>query len=74
MDVKLGNGAFMTDLAMRPHAGASLVDVAAGAGLPCRALITDMNQVLGTTAGNALEVQESIAFLTGRRRSRGCWR
>ena len=65
MDVKLGNGAFMTDLASARTLAASLVDVAAGAGLPCRALITDMDQVLGTTAGNALEVQESIAFLTG---------
>jgi thymidine phosphorylase len=51
------------------------VDVAAGAGLPCRALITDMDQVLGTTAGNALEVQASIHFLTGAaRKNRGCWR
>ena len=65
MDVKLGNGAFMTDLASARTLAASLVDVAAGAGLPCRALITDMDQVLGTTAGNALEVQESIHFLTG---------
>ena len=41
------------------------IDVAVGAGLPTRALITDMNQVLGHTAGNALEVQEAIQFLTG---------
>jgi thymidine phosphorylase len=41
------------------------VAVAAGAGLPCRALITDMNQVLGLSAGNALEVAESVDFLTG---------
>jgi thymidine phosphorylase len=39
--------------------------VAEGAGLPCVALITDMNQVLGRCAGNALEVGEAIAFLTG---------
>jgi thymidine phosphorylase len=65
MDVKLGNGAFMTDLGAARTLARSLVDVATGAGLPCRALITDMNQVLGRTAGNALEVQESIAFLTG---------
>ena len=65
MDVKLGNGAFMTDIGAARTLARSLVDVANGAGLPCRALITDMDQVLGRTAGNALEVQESIAFLTG---------
>ena len=32
------------------------------------ALITDMNQVLGTTAGNALEVKEAVDYLTGARR------
>lgn len=66
MDVKLGNGAFMQDLAQARTLADSLVAVAAGAGLPCRALITDMNQVLGLTAGNALEVAESIDFLTGK--------
>ncbi len=65
MDVKLGNGAFMADIGAARALARSLVDVAAGAGLPCRALITDMNQVLGSSAGNALEVQESIHFLTG---------
>ncbi len=66
MDVKLGNGAFMQDLAQARALADSLIAVAAGAGLPCRALITDMNQVLGLTAGNALEVAESINFLTGK--------
>ncbi len=65
MDVKLGNGAFMMAPDGARALATSLVQVAAGAGLPCRALITDMNQVLGRSAGNALEVQESIAFLTG---------
>jgi thymidine phosphorylase len=65
MDVKLGNGAFMTSLAEARALAGSLVQVASGAGLPCRALITDMDQVLGRSAGNALEVQESIHFLTG---------
>ena len=65
MDVKLGNGAFMTDLADARALANSLVQVATGAGLPCSALITDMNQVLGQCAGNALEVAESVAFLTG---------
>lgn len=68
MDVKVGNGAFMATLADAQTLARSLVDVAAGAGLPCRALITDMNQVLGHSAGNALEVAESLAFLTGDQR------
>ncbi len=65
MDVKLGNGAFMTQPDEARNLAQSLVEVATGAGLPCRALITDMNQVLGHSAGNALEVVESIDFLTG---------
>ena len=68
MDVKLGNGAFMHSPDEARTLARSLVEVAAGAGLPCRALITDMNQVLGCTAGNALEVAESVAFLTGAQR------
>jgi thymidine phosphorylase len=43
----------------------ALVDVAVAAGLPTVALLTDMDRVLGATAGNALEVRESIAVLTG---------
>ena len=39
--------------------------MANGAGLPTVALLTDMDEVLGTTAGNALEVRESIDYLTG---------
>jgi len=65
MDVKVGNGAFSADAAAARELAASLVDVAGAAGLPTQALITDMNQVLGSTAGNALEVRESIDFLTG---------
>ena len=65
MDVKVGNGAFCTDLESARALATSLVEVARDAGLPTRALITDMNQVLGTSAGNALEVQEAIDFLTG---------
>jgi thymidine phosphorylase len=65
MDVKVGNGAFCADITAARTLATSLVEVANGAGLPTQALITDMNQVLGLSAGNALEVQESIAFLTG---------
>jgi thymidine phosphorylase len=43
----------------------SLVEVACAAGLPTVALLTDMDSVLGRTAGNALEVQEALDFLGG---------
>ena len=65
LDVKVGSGAFMSDIGPARALAESLVGVARGAGLPAGALITDMNQVLGTTAGNALEVRESIDALTG---------
>lgn len=65
LDVKVGNGAFMQGLGDARALAGSLVAVAAGAGLPAQALITDMNQVLGHSAGNALEVREAIDFLAG---------
>jgi thymidine phosphorylase len=45
-----------------------------GAGLPTTALVTDMNQVLGRTAGNALELRDAIDFLTGAGANRARWR
>jgi len=68
MDVKTGNGAFAAELPMAQALAQSLVQVAEGAGLPTRAWITDMNQVLGTSCGNAVEVHEALAFLEGRAR------
>ena len=68
MDVKTGNGAFMVEMAAARELADSIVATAEGAGLPARAVITDMNQVLGHTAGNALEVGEAVAYLTGVRR------
>ncbi len=65
LDVKVGRGAFMTDVEQASRLARCLVSVAQGAGLPARAWLSDMNQVLGHSAGNALEVQEAIAFLTG---------
>jgi thymidine phosphorylase len=64
LDVKVGSGAFSPTLDAARALATSLVRTAQGAGLPARALITDMNEVLGHTAGNALEVQEAVAFLT----------
>ncbi|MDP1900746.1 MAG: thymidine phosphorylase [Rubrivivax sp.] len=68
LDVKTGSGAFMPRIADARALAHSLVSVAAGAGLPARALITDMNQVLGHSAGNALEMREAIDYLSGARR------
>ena len=68
MDVKVGNGAFCPTMGQAQALATSLAEVAKGAGLPTRAVITDMNQVLGRTAGNALETREAIDFLTGRER------
>lgn len=68
MDVKVGNGAFADTPKMARELAESIVAVGNGAGMKTRALITDMNQVLGRTAGNALEVQEAIDYLTGKDR------
>lgn len=63
LDVKFGSGAWFADYDRTRNMAQTLVDVANGAGLPCRALMTDMNEILGRTAGNAIEVREAIAFL-----------
>ncbi len=68
LDVKVGNGAFAATPEMAQALAQSLVSVANGAGLPTRALITDMNQVLGHSCGNAVEVWEALEFLSGKRR------
>jgi thymidine phosphorylase len=65
MDVTFGNGAFMSELGQAEELAHSIVSVARGAGLVTTALLTDMNQVLGSTAGNALEVRETIDWLVG---------
>jgi thymidine phosphorylase len=65
MDVKCGNGAFMADQASAQILAKRLVEVANGAGMPTTALITDKNQPLARSAGNALEVREAIEFLRG---------
>ncbi len=68
LDVKVGNGAFAATPEMAQALAQSLVSVANGAGLPTRALITDMNQVLGHSCGNVVEVWEALEFLSGKRR------
>jgi thymidine phosphorylase len=65
MDVKSGSGAFMRTEEDARTLAESIVTVANGAGCRTTALLTDMNEVLGTTAGNAVEVREAIDYLAG---------
>jgi thymidine phosphorylase len=65
MDVKVGSGAFLPDRERAEELARAIVEVAGGNGLPTAALLTDMDRVLGRTAGNAVEVRESIDHLTG---------
>jgi thymidine phosphorylase len=65
MDVKVGSGAFLPDMESARELAQAIVEVAQGNGLPTSALLTDMDRVLGRTAGNAVEVRESIDHLTG---------
>ena len=64
LDVKVGSGAFAPTLPQALELAHSLVRTARGAGLTATALVTDMNQVLGRSAGNALELRDAIDFLT----------
>ncbi|RUT28187.1 thymidine phosphorylase [Arsenicitalea aurantiaca] len=68
LDVKSGSGAFMATLEQSRALAESLVSVANGAGLPTRALLTDMNEPLASAAGNAIEMQNAVDFLTGAHR------
>lgn len=70
MDVKFGSGAFMAKFDDAKALAQSIVDVANGAGLRTRALLTDMDRPLGRTAGNALEMREAVAYLKGERDAR----
>jgi thymidine phosphorylase len=65
MDVKFGSGAFMSKFDDAKALAQSIVEVANGAGLRTRALLTDMDRPLGRTAGNALEMREAVAYLKG---------
>jgi thymidine phosphorylase len=68
LDVKAGNGAFMARARDASALAKSLVEVANGAGLKTTALITNMDEPLASAAGNAVEVENAVDFLTGRRR------
>src|SRR5574343_1633903 len=63
MDIKCGNGAFAASPEFARELAESIVAVAGGAGLKTRSLITDMNQILGSEVGNALEILETVRYL-----------
>ncbi|MFC6314535.1 pyrimidine-nucleoside phosphorylase [Lapidilactobacillus achengensis] len=65
LDVKSGNGAFMKTEAQAKKLAETLVAIGKQNGVPCVAYLTDMNQPLGYTIGNALEIKESIDVLRG---------
>lgn len=69
MDVKVGSGAFMPTYQLSEDLAQAIVGVANGAGCKTTALLTDMDQVLASSAGNALEVREAVRFLTGEYRN-----
>jgi thymidine phosphorylase len=65
LDVKVGSGAFMKDLDRARELARTMVDLGTDAGVNTVALLTDMSTPLGLTAGNALEVRESVEVLAG---------
>ena len=66
MDVKTGSGAFMPTYESATDLAESIASVANGAGCKTTAILTNMNQLLASSAGNATEVQEAVNFLTGK--------
>ncbi|MCH8612265.1 thymidine phosphorylase [Arsenicicoccus dermatophilus] len=65
LDVKVGSGAFMKSLDDARELARTMVDLGTDAGVTTVALLTDMSTPLGLTAGNALEVRESVEVLAG---------
>jgi pyrimidine-nucleoside phosphorylase len=65
LDVKMGDGAFMKDLASARALAEAMVAIGKRRGLPTEAMITDMEAPLGRAVGNALEIIECIEMLKG---------
>ena len=69
IDLKCGNGAFMTGRDEARNLAKIMTTVAVNTGISARALLTNMDQVLGDCVGNALEVGEALAYLKNQRRN-----
>ena len=65
LDVKVGSGAFMTDIEQARELARTMVDLGTDAGVKTSALLTDMSTPLGLKIGNGLEVEESVEVLAG---------
>jgi thymidine phosphorylase len=65
LDVKVGSGAFMKDQVIARLLAETMVQIGVDEGVATVALLTDMSTPLGLTAGNALEVAESVEVLAG---------
>ena len=69
MDIKVGNGAFMTTADKGRTLAQAICDVGTGSGMPTTALLTRMDAPLARAAGNAVEVEEAWSLLQGEVRS-----
>jgi pyrimidine-nucleoside phosphorylase len=65
IDVKVGSGAFMRDESRAKDLAHALVKTGNSCGIRTRALLTDMNQPLGSAVGNSLEVKECVEIMKG---------
>lgn len=65
LDVKVGTGAFMKNIEDARELASTMVALGTDSGVKTIALLTDMSTLLGLTAGNALEIRESVEVLAG---------
>lgn len=72
LDVKVGSGAFMKTKLQARALAKTIIQVSKKMDLPCRAVLTSMNQPLGYAVGNAIEVRESIEILKNEKNSQFC--